>query len=331
LKPERRNLEYSEKMNKEELVEGILRGDRRAVSRAISILEASINAELSRFILNSIYPHTGKSQIIGITGPPGVGKSTMIGKLCELLVEQGSNLAVLAVDASSPFTNGSILGNRIRMQSDLTKSGVYMRSLSTHGVSGGLSRAVWEATSVLEAAGHDTILVETVGAGQADLDILELADTIAVVLAPGLGDELQAIKAGIMEIGNIFIVNKKDREGAYLSMKEIEDILSINPGKGWNPPVVGTNSLTGEGFDELIRYISEHNRYEKDNGGKKRRRVYNTILMAVKMRLDSMVAEELEVVRERLSAEEQLHSRNPYEIADEYLKEDVKRLISFAK
>lgn len=313
-------------MHKEELIRGITEGDNRAVSRAISVVESGLNRDLSSEIMRRIYPRTGDGHIIGVTGPPGVGKSTMIGKLSGLLSEKGQKVAVIAVDASSPFTNGSILGNRIRMQEQLTKSGVYMRSLSTGGVSGGLSRTVWETVSILEAAGNDTIIVETVGAGQADLDIVQLADTIVVVLAPGLGDEVQAIKAGIMEIAHIFAVNKTDRDGAFLAMKDIEDTLALDISSGWNIPVVGTNSLTGEGYGELIQELEKHRKYLDEAGETRKNRIRNTVSMAVRMRLDFLIAEELEEVDKRLGSMDAGEEIDPYGLADSMVREKLRRL-----
>ncbi len=313
-------------MQKEELIRGILEGNNRAVSRAISIIEAGRNSDLSREIMRSIYSRTGKGHIIGITGPPGIGKSTMIVRLSGMLADKGEKVSVIAVDASSPFTNGSILGNRIRMQDQLTKSGVYMRSLSTRGISGGLSRTVWETASILEAAGNDTVIVETVGAGQADLDIVQLADTIIVVLAPGLGDEVQAIKAGIMEIAHIFVVNKLDREGAYIAIKDIEDTLAMDVRKDWTVPVIGTNSLTGEGYGELIDMIHKRRAYLEKAGETSRNRLKNTIRMAVRMRMDSFVSEEMETVSRYLEGLDLKKDTDPYSIADSLIRERLRRL-----
>lgn len=313
-------------MDSKELIKGILGGNKRAVSRAISIIESGLNRELSSEIMRSIYPETGKGHIIGITGPPGIGKSTMIGRLSGMLSEQGQKVAVVAVDASSPFTNGSILGNRIRMQDQLTKSGVFMRSLSTGGVSGGLSRTVWETVSILEAAGNDTIIVETVGAGQADLDILRLADTIVVVLAPGLGDEVQAIKAGIMEIAHVFAVNKMDREGAFIAMKDIEDTIALDPGTDWTIPVTGTNSLTGEGYSELIDSLKKHRDYLDRVGKTRMNRLRNTVSMAVRMRLDYIIAEELEAVVKSIESLDPNTEIDPYGLADSMVQEKLRRL-----
>lgn len=313
-------------MDRDQIVQGILGGDKRAISRAISVIESNGSTETGRSIMREIFPRTGKGHIIGITGPPGIGKSTMIGRLSTMLSEEGENVAVIAVDASSPFTNGSILGNRIRMQEELTKSGVYMRSLSTHGLSGGLSRAVWETASILEAAGNNTIIVETVGAGQADLDIVQLADTIVVVLAPGLGDEVQAIKAGIMEIAHVFVVNKMDREGSFMAMKDIEDTLSLDTSSEWNIPVVGTNSLNGEGYGELIAGIREHRKYIDSQNLRSRNRLRNTIRMAVRMQLDTIVSDEMDVVTEFLQDVGPSYDQDPYQIADRMVREKIRRL-----
>lgn len=313
-------------MEKEEIIRGIQEGDKRAVSRAISIIESNLDREFSSRILREIYPKTGKGHIIGITGPPGIGKSTMIGRLSGMLSDMGKKVAVVAVDASSPFTNGSILGNRIRMQEQLTRSGVFMRSLSTGGVSGGLSRTVWETVSILEAAGNDTVIVETVGAGQADLDIIQLADTIVVVLAPGLGDIVQAIKAGIMEIAHVFAVNKTDREGAFLAMKDIEDTLALDSMKDWNVPVVGTNSLTGDGYEELIDALTRHRDYLVEAGETRKNRVRNTVSMAVRMRLDYLMTEEMDSVAEKLDSMDLTGDIDPYGIADSMVREKVRRL-----
>ena len=240
------------------LVSGIFNGDARSISRAITIVENDSDSDTVRNLIREIFPRTGNAHIVGITGPPGIGKSTMIGRICSLLSEQGKKVSVVAIDASSPFTGGSLLGNRIRMQESLTKHGVFMRSLANRGLTGGLSRSIWDTVKILDAAGSDYIIVETVGAGQADLDISNLADTVVVVLGPGLGDEIQAIKAGIMEIGNIFVINKMDRQGAYIAMKDIEETLAMMPRGEWKPPVVGLNSMNGDGYDKLLDLIDRH-------------------------------------------------------------------------
>lgn len=268
-------------MNTEKIVSGILRKDKQSIARAISIAEDQSLAGDSRRVIKGIYGHTGKAQVLGITGPPGIGKSTMIGILSTKLTQQKHSVAVLAVDASSPFTGGSLLGNRIRMQESLSRYGVYMRSLANRGLSGGLSRSVWDSVMILDAAGYDFIIIETVGAGQADLDIVNLADTIVVVLAPGLGDQIQAIKSGIMEIADIYIVNKMDREGSYMALKDIEEFLAYSVQGDWKVPVVGTNSLSGEGYDEYITEILKHREFTRKNETTKVRRFRYELKLAL--------------------------------------------------
>ncbi len=241
-----------------DIINGILNGDRRSIARAISIVEDDEMVVDASEVIKGIYHHTGRAHVIGITGPPGIGKSTMIGRLARILSDGNRKVSVIAVDASSPFSGGSLLGNRIRMQESLTENGIFMRSLANRGMNGGLSRSTWDAVKILDAAGNDYIIIETVGAGQADLDIVDLADTVIVVLGPGLGDEIQAIKAGIMEIGDIFVVNKIDRDGSFLAMKDIQDSLAMTPQKEWKVPVIGLDSLKGKGYDELVSEITKH-------------------------------------------------------------------------
>jgi len=265
----------------QDIIEGILRGDRRSIARGISIVEDDEKIEESSEVIRGIFNHTGRAHVIGITGPPGIGKSTMIGRLSRLLSENNGKVSVIAVDASSPFSGGSLLGNRIRMQESLTENGIFMRSLANRGVNGGLSRSTWDAVKILDAAGNDFIIIETVGAGQADLDIVNLADTVIVVLGPGLGDEIQAIKAGIMEIGHIFVVNKMDRDGAFLAMKDIQDSLSMTPQKEWKVPVIGVNSMNGDGYDELVAKIMEHGKFNKARPQLRTKRFRKEVEMAL--------------------------------------------------
>lgn len=280
-------------MNIDKIVDGILSRDNQSIARGISVAEDQSLSTESRKIIKGIYRHTGKAQVLGITGPPGIGKSTMIGVLSTRLSQQEHSVAVLAVDASSPFTGGSLLGNRIRMQESLSKYGVYMRSLASRGLSGGLSRSVWDSVMILDAAGYDFIIIETVGAGQADLDIVNLADTIVVVLAPGLGDQIQAIKSGIMEIADIYIVNKMDREGSYMALKDIEEFLAYSVQGDWKVPVVGTNSLSGEGYEEYIGQILKHKEFTKRDESTKLRRFRYELKLALedemKQKIDSEI------------------------------------------
>ncbi len=264
-------------MDTDSIVKGILSRDMRSISRAISIIEEGNSRSYD--IIRSIYQKTGHSHIIGITGPPGVGKSTMIGMLSRMLAKQGKKVAIIAVDASSPFSGGAILGNRIRMQNVLSEYGIFMRSVSSRGSNGGLSLATWDIAKVLDAAGNDFVIIETVGAGQSDIDIVYLADTVIVTLAPGLGDSIQAIKSGMMEIGDIFVINKIDRDGSYLAIKDILD--NVYNRDGWLPAVVGTDSLTGEGYEKLLESIFDHQRYNESSGRKKIIRYREEVRMAL--------------------------------------------------
>jgi len=280
-------------LNVEELLEGIRRRNLRSISRSISLFEDELQSQKADELMKKIYPLTGHAQIVGITGPPGVGKSTLIGKLSRRMKELGKDPALIAIDASSPFSRGSFLGNRIRMQDSLRDHGIFMRSLSNRGFKGGLSLSALGAVKVLDASGFDPIIIETVGSGQSDLDIISIADTITVILAPGLGDEIQAIKAGIMEIGNIFVVNKIDRDDAFLAMKDIQDMLSLGNADGWIKPVIGTNSLTGEGFDDLIKEIDLHRKFLETGTGRSSKpasELYLLLENRIRKLVDSLVS-----------------------------------------
>ncbi|MCL4342897.1 MAG: methylmalonyl Co-A mutase-associated GTPase MeaB [Candidatus Thermoplasmatota archaeon] len=254
-------------MDIDAIVKGIRKGDTLSVSRAISIVEDRSQISFSSEIMKKIYNRTGNIHIIGVTGPPGVGKSSMIGKLASEIATRGRKTSIIAVDASSPFTGGTLLGNRVRMQESINRNSIYMRSLASRGFKGGLSSAALSTIRILDAAGFDSVIVETVGSGQADIDIMKIAHTIVVLHAPGLGDILQSIKAGIMEIGDIFVVNKIDREGAFLAIKDIEDSLSMLPGGSWKRKVIGVNSLDGENIDALLDEIERHRSHGKGKRG----------------------------------------------------------------
>ncbi len=244
-----------------ELADGILNMDTVKISKGISLVENAFAKEESKELIKQIYSHTGSAHLIGITGPPGCGKSTLIGALSEQISKLGYKVAILAIDASSPYTGGSILGNRIRMQESLDKYGIYMRSMASRGMRGGLTRSIWDATKILDAAGFDYIIIETVGAGQSDFEIMNLADTTVVVLAPGLGDEIQAIKAGLMEIGDIFVVNKAELEGAMIAIKDIQNSLILLPQKGWKKVVLPTVARQKQGIEDLFREIEKHKKF----------------------------------------------------------------------
>lgn len=240
------------------LVERARAGEHRAVARLITMVESDHPAlpELAA----ALAPYTGTAQVIGLTGSPGVGKSSTTTELVRALRAQGKRVGVLAVDPSSPFTGGAILGDRVRMQDHATDPGVYIRSMSSRGHLGGLAAATPQAVRVLEGAGCDVILVETVGVGQAEVDVASLADTTLVLLAPGLGDAIQAAKAGILEVGDIFVVNKADREGADATYRDIQGMIGLaerGPGD-WRPKVIRTVATRSEGIDEVIGAIAKH-------------------------------------------------------------------------
>ncbi len=306
-------------MNVDSLVEGIFKQDYRSISRAITLIEDENTLSTGRELIKKIYSRTGNAQVTGITGPPGVGKSTMIGHLSPMLKREGRGVAILAIDASSPFTMGSLLGNRIRMQTDLTESGIYMRSLSTRGATGGLSRHVWDAVRILDAAGFTDIIIETVGAGQADLDILQIAQTIVVVLAPGLGDQIQAIKAGLMEIASIFVINKMDRDGAYLAIKDIEDSLMLSEQGIWKIPVIGLNSLEFKGYEDLVSAIKAHKETISEKDPLNIERYLSELKEALRVEAEARIKE---LNEKKLAAMIDLSERarqkiDPYTVAEE--------------
>jgi len=278
----------------EEIVQGVLSGNRRSIARAITIIENN-TAETHKLVA-SIYPHTGKAHIIGITGPGGSGKSTLIEKIIREYRQRDKTVGVIAVDPTSPFTGGAFLGDRIRMQELSTDQGVFIRSMATRNYMGGIAKATKDAVKVLDAAGKDIVIVETVGAGQSEVEIIKVAKTIVVIFAPGLGDEIQAIKAGMMEIADIFVVNKADRENANKAMMDIQAMLQLNnKEKAWKPPVLKTTALTGEGVTQLIKKIEGHKHFlERELEHKRSRgKAEAELIEAIKEKATTSIIEKL--------------------------------------
>ena len=237
------------------LAERILAGDQRAIARGISIVESeSADAAV---LVRQLFSRAGKARVIGVTGAPGVGKSTLVDALATEWRREGCGVGIIAVDPTSPFSGGAILGDRIRMQTHAGDAGVYVRSMATRGQLGGLAHATGDAAVILAAAGKDVVLIETVGVGQGEIEIARTADTSIVVTVPGTGDDIQALKAGIMEIGDIFVVNKSDRDGADRTVADIEGMFALkaNEGMDWHPPVLKTQATTGEGVTELLETV----------------------------------------------------------------------------
>ena len=246
---------------------GILSGDKRSIARAISAVEN--DEEGITDLLKQVFPSTGHALVIGITGAPGSGKSTLVDALAAHYRSAGQTVGIIAVDPSSPFTGGAILGDRIRMQGMATDPGVFIRSMAARGHLGGLASATTDAVAILDAARYDKIIVETVGVGQDEIDIVKTADVTVVVLVPGMGDDIQAIKAGIMEISDIFVINKSDREGVLRTQRELESMLSIaERPDGWKPPVIKTVAIRNEGVTELADSIMSYARFLEASGFK---------------------------------------------------------------
>ena len=259
-----------------EIIQRLLTGDRRAIARLITIIEND-GAEAQE-ALATLYPHTGRAHIVGVTGAPGTGKSTLVNELAKVYRKRGRTVGIIAVDPTSPFSGGALLGDRIRMRDLSGDPGIFIRSMATRGSLGGLARATADAVKVLDAAGYQTILVETVGAGQAEVDIAKAAHTTIVVEAPGLGDEIQAFKAGITEIADIFVVNKADREGADSAALALQMILDLDhrshlspQDPGWRPPICKTIALHGKGIGAVVEAIEEHADYLRESGNLQQR------------------------------------------------------------
>ena len=247
-----------------DLAERLLGGDRRALARAISLVE---NDDPEGWALvREVYPKTGRAAVVGFTGPPGVGKSTLIGRLVEHVRAADRQVAVLSIDPSSPFTHGALLGDRIRLTDHFLDPGVYIRSMASRGSLGGLSEATLQAALLMDASGKDDVFLETVGVGQAEVDIIDHADTVVLVLMPGSGDSIQALKAGVMEIPDVIAVNKADHPLTDTMVREIRGVLSLGAQEGWRVPIVKTEASRGEGVEELATKIGEHREFIRVRG-----------------------------------------------------------------
>jgi LAO/AO transport system kinase len=257
----------------ERLVEGVRKGDRRALARAITLIESSDPSSYE--LVRELYPETGRAYAVGVTGPPGVGKSSLISALVRHVRAADTSVGVITVDPSSPFTRGALLGDRIRLADHFLDPEVFIRSMGTRGHLGGLAEATLQAALVLDAAGKELLFLETVGAGQGEVEVISIADTVLLVLMPGSGDSIQALKAGIMEIPDVIAVNKREHPAAKTMVNEVRSILALDTEEGWQPPIVLTEAVKGEGIDELWSRIEEHRRYLEENDLLAERRARN--------------------------------------------------------
>jgi LAO/AO transport system kinase len=307
------------------LVDGVLGGNRRALARLITLIEDE--DVLAAKVLAKLYKHTGKAHIIGLTGPPGSGKSTIVTRLIPELRRKKKTIGIVCVDPSSPFSGGALLGDRIRMQEHTLDDAVYVRSMGTRGHLGGLARSTSDAVRAIDASGKDIIIVETVGAGQAEVEIIEIAQTVIVTDVPGSGDDIQAIKAGIMEIADIFVVNKSDLAGADNKVAEINAMLELDSRKrDWTPPVILTEARSGEGIPELVEKIGEHIEFLKKSGllnQKDLKRSRDELEDLMRDKLTRKLLEKLRDEPEYADAIAKIAKRNedPYTVAERLIAE----------
>lgn len=294
-------------------------GSRRALARAITIVEDERDG--FEDVMKEIYHHTGRAQVIGITGAPGAGKSTLSDALIKQFRKQGKTVGIVAIDPTSPFSGGAILGDRIRMNDLTLDKGVYIRSMGTRGSLGGLSRKTADAVKLMDAFGLDVILIETVGVGQSEVDIVKNADTTLVVLVPGLGDDIQAIKAGILEIGDVFCINKCDRDGADRLNVEIEMMLDLGEALNWRPPIERTIANKDQGVAEVVAALGEHRKYLEESGlleERRRERARSEMLEMIHDRISRHIEENISSTGEFSDCVEQVFERktDPFTVVD---------------
>ncbi len=311
-------------MNK--LLERALAGDTRSIGRLISLVEADSPA--SKEIMKTVYPKTGRAQVIGITGSPGAGKSTFVNRLIAQFRAEGKQVGVIAIDPSSPFTGGAILGDRLRMQDHAVEEGVFIRSMGSRGNLGGVSRGTHEGALILDACGFDVVIIETVGVGQSEVDIVKIADTVCLILTPGMGDDVQIMKAGIMEIADVFVVNKADKEGADKVAADVQVMLKMLSEREWVPPVALVSSNKNTGVGEVKDIIKKHSDYLPDSEEGKRRR-----WSQLEMEVEAILSSEISLLVENAWKErrtdgvmEELSSRkaDPYTLAGEIMQKVIK-------
>jgi LAO/AO transport system kinase len=306
-------------------VERVRSGDVRSLARAISAIENS--EPESTELLKALFPFSGRARIIGLTGAPGSGKSTLVDQLAREYRKQDKTVGIIAVDPTSPYTGGAILGDRIRMQTHHADSGIYIRSMATRGFLGGLARTTADVATVLDASGKDLVMVETVGVGQDEIDIVRLADITIVILVPGMGDDVQTIKAGIMEIADIFVINKSDREGAERVEREIRTMQTLSvrhddKKNAWTPPIIKTVAVEGKGIAELAAAIAEYVKFLQREGLELKKKISNWRERLIEMLREALLER---VLREKLSPEQVAryaqevaeHQRDPYTLVEE--------------
>lgn len=302
----------------------LLAGSRLALSRAITAVENEYDNAVD--IMRKIYPQTGRAFVIGITGPPGAGKSTLTDKLAKEYRHMGKTVGIIAVDPTSPFTGGAILGDRIRMNELSVDEGVFIRSMATRGGLGGLSLKTAETIKLMDAFGKDVIIIETVGVGQSEVDIVKAADSTLVVLIPGMGDDIQAIKAGILEIGDLFVINKADLDGTDRLNIEIEAMLDFNSQQaGWRPPVRRVVAVQNQGINELIASIEEHKTYLEDSGTltmRRAQRIESEVLAMINTEIGRYVQRKLKDTGKfkRMISDIQLRKHDPYSVVNEVVR-----------